>query len=136
MLVKCLINDLAQLNNVELIDRLSKSIHLDGPDRDLVVGGNYKVQAIEIQHGSLWYYLHTVDVNDYPLPYPAEFFSVMDGSIPEGWIANIVLISGSMILKRLSFTEWANDDAFYEKLIDEDVGSVNVYLRNNKRSLG
>jgi hypothetical protein len=108
--------------------RLSQSIHIDGSLDDLVIDQAYIVEALEQrQDGGLWLYIHTVDANDYPYPYPLEYFQILDSSFPDSWTSKGLAKKG---LFRVSFREWVNDDHFYEKLVDEDQRAVGVYSKN------
>jgi hypothetical protein len=127
MQVKCVINDISQLSSVELTTRLKASIKLDGADRDLKVGALYEVQAIENINGYLWYYIQTVEKNSYPFPYPAEFFLLVDASLPRKWVINFTEKNGSVAFKRLAIQQWADSDVFYEQLVDDDPDVQRLY---------
>ncbi len=127
MQVKCVINDLAQLEKSAQISRLRESIHIDGPISSLDLGKTYDVQAIENWDGYLWYYIHTVDVSSFPYPYPAEFFEVIDASLPKNWIISLTEKNGAVVFKRLTIPQWANDDLFYEHLVDDDPDIQRLY---------
>jgi hypothetical protein len=113
---------------VAVRERLAKSIHLDGEDRDLVVGKSYSVAAIEWWNGGeLRVFLHTVEKCDYPYPYPLEMFEVIDSSLPASWCLVFESRPFGMAIKRMSFSEWAEDDNFYELLIDGDEKAIGIY---------
>jgi hypothetical protein len=129
MLVKCVANELAKTEMDAVRIRLGRSIHRDGPNRDLVVGQDYEVHAVEYRDGGFWYFIHTVFENDYPFPYPAEYFQLLDATIPSDWAVRLINGAEGVILKRLAFREWANDDSFYERLVEGDAASVAVFKR-------
>jgi hypothetical protein len=133
MRVKCIRNDLDAISGERVRRRLARSIHLDGPDSTLTVGSDYLVQAIERKDGGLWLYLHTVDVVGYPHPYPAEMFEVMDSRVSENWCVRTEDGPDGRTWKRIAFSEWAEDDAFYERLVDDDENALGVYQRNMVR---
>ena len=71
--------------------------------------------------------MHTFEEDDYPQSYPMEFFKIIDDTIPSGWIIKFENSPEQTTIKRITFREWANDDCFYEKLIEGDEKSVNAY---------
>lgn len=133
MIVKCVQNDVSLIGLEAVKSRLQSYIHLDGPDSYLEINQYYPVQAIENRGGGFWFYLHTVEDNEYPFPYPAEFFSIQDSSLPDDWQAKLTEENGNLVLKRISFQEWTKDDNFYEKLIGEFSEYIQIYL-NKKRT--
>jgi len=135
MRVKCICNDLAEIGDVEVRARLGQSIHIEGPIRDLSVGKEYLVQALEKRDDGLWWYLHTSKDSDYPYPYPAEMFELQERSVPQGWCVGIKKVKGTMIFKWMSFPEWAMDDLFFERLVDGDAKTMSIY-RSKKRLVG
>ena len=130
MIVKCILNDLNKVNNELVKSRLAKSIHLDGANRDLVIGGEYIVLALDQwDDGGINFYLHTVEESIFPYPYPAEFFEVIDPSISAEWSLAIEQRPFGVCISRLSFSEWSNDVSFYEKLINGDESALAIYKR-------
>ena len=130
MRVVCVINVVSDIADAKVRERLSRSIHIDGPITDLTVGREYTVQAIEEwDSGELQLYLHTVSVSGYPYPWPAELFEVRDNSMPLGWCVYLQPQQGRVRCKRITFAAWATDDNFYERLVDGDPETVSVYRR-------
>lgn len=128
MIVKCEINDLRVISEETTKKRLYESIHLDNLSEYFEVGQQFQVQALENMWGGIWVYLHVDDDDSYPRPFPAEFFSVVDNSIVEGWGIKWFIENGAIKIKRLSFKEWVEDDFFYEKLLNGDVEASNIYM--------
>lgn len=127
MRVKCLTNDINLLNDPLVHSRLQKSIHIDGELTDLSLGGIYNVLAIEERDKGVWIFLHTVEESDYPYPYPIELFEVVDNYLNANWCIKFELLSNKSFVKIISFSEWANDSHFYEKLINGDTKAINIY---------
>ena len=129
--VTCIENSVSSVRNDRLRMLLQKSIHLEGPDSDLEVGRTYDVQAIEVRGDAGWWlYLHTVSSSDWPYPYPAEFFTIDENTLPEDWCIGSQFQEGRFALKCISFAEWASDNSFYEKLIDGDSMALAVYRQH------
>ena len=133
MRVKCIANDVGRLDDVVVRKRLALSIHLDGADEDLVIGSTYFVFALaRWNDGGIWIYLNTVDESEHPYPYPLEMFDVIDSALSANWCVNFEQLSSGKALKRISFPEWANDDCFYEKLVDGDKTAMAIYELEKK----
>ncbi|REJ69818.1 MAG: hypothetical protein DWQ31_03290 [Planctomycetota bacterium] len=76
----------------------------------------------------MWVFIHTDIHGNCPYPYPLEFFEVVDSSIPASWEVSFVDRGDGCEFNRISFAEWAADDDFYERLVDEDVKCAETYL--------
>jgi hypothetical protein len=127
MRVLCVTDSFFNLDDEMVKTRLNRSIHQDTADMDLDIGKNYNVVAIEERDGGLWLFLHTVESIDYPYPYPAEMFEFIDTSIPLGWKMKFERRKDGLIIKRISFPQWVDDDCFYEKLVDGDEEIIATY---------
>lgn len=128
MRVRCVANDVGKLSDSMIKRRLAESIHREGSDEDLVIGSTHAVLAIDRWcDGGIRVYLHTVEENDYPYPYPIEMFEVIDSTVPADWCVTFEQQPLGMGIKRISFPEWANDDTFYERLVDGDEAAIAIY---------
>ena len=127
MRVECDKNDVTALEGAAVRERIGRSVNLEGPLPDLVIGREYVVQALEQRDGGVWFYLHTVPTNDYPFPYPAEMFEYRDNRLPSDWSVRLGQERGHVFWRRLTFSDWANDDGFYERLVDGDPDTVATY---------
>lgn len=130
MRVKCLTNDINLLNNPLVHNRLHKSVHIDGELTDLSPGEIYNVLAIEERDKGVWVFLHTVEESDYPYPYPIELFEVVDNCMNANWCIKFEQLSNKSFVKIISFSEWTNDPLFYEKLVNGDTKSIDIYLNH------
>ena len=128
MIVRCFVNDISKIKSGSLVERLKQYINLDGPDNDLEIGNEYPVHAIENRGGHWWFYIHNVEVNSYPFPYPSEFFHIVRSGIPSHWTIKMDLINGQSVLARITFQEWNDDDLFYERLVEGDPEISKIYL--------
>ena len=133
MIVRCVNNDTKAIPATFVSKRLQESIHLEGSDDSLEIGSSYEVQAIEERaDGGVWFYLHLDENDPYPYPQPAEFFSVEDTALPPGWCMKLGVECGSVRIKRVSFCDWADNDSFYEELVDGDPQIVAAYSRSKR----
>jgi hypothetical protein len=56
----------------------------------------------------------------------------LETSIPEGWSVAFGPESDSLAFQRLSFSDWALDDAFFERLADGDERALDSYRRQTR----
>jgi hypothetical protein len=127
MIVKCSSNEISYVTNQNAAGRVRQWVNSEGVYTDLEVGREYAVQNIEYYEGGFFYYLHSVEVSDHPYPYVAELFEISDSSLPSDWEISYDVENGKKRFKRLTFAEWAVDDAFFEKLIDGEPKAVSLY---------
>lgn len=108
---------------------LSHGLELGFP---LTVGAQYVVVAIAIEAGIPWYYLHDDDDLSWPVWYPGNLFNVVDGSLPPSWVYGYVRISRDSQFSLISFPEWAEDRFFYERLVDGDAATEDIYAARRR----
>ena len=100
------------------------------------VGAEYTVFAVTALGDSFWYYILNEDDTGCPIWHPCPLFEVVDGEIPEWWVANYLphttrsALLGTSIL---SFPAWANDPLFYEKLYDGDPDATAAFREEEAR---
>lgn len=127
MKVRCRVNTVGAIELDSCRARLMRSIRLEDGDGDLQIGKDYVVHAIERRDNGLWFYVQSVPANDYPIPYPAEFFDLVDSRIEANWEVNIALERETLVIRRLSFKEWSHDDSFFERLVDGESNAQSIY---------
>lgn len=59
---------------------------------------------------------------------PSKFFRVVEDSLPSDWIES-EYTSYDRLVRINTFPEWANDKYFYDKLMNEDQNTVNIFKR-------
>jgi hypothetical protein len=130
MRVRCIANVVGKLSDSAVRNRLVESIHLEGPDRDLVIGEIYAVVAItRWKDGGIHVYLHTIEVSEHPYPYPLEMFEVVDSSVPVGWCVGFKPGPDGLFIDCIGFAEWVDDSGFFERLVDGEQDAVSAYAR-------
>lgn len=130
MLVECIANNISGLKIDEVRNRIRQWTDANGSYNDIEIGTQYLVQAVEYQRENAFYYLQVGEFDEYPYPYAAECFVVLDSSLPNEWVASTSVelqVSKPIII---SFREWANDATFFEKLIDGEPEQRSIYSRN------
>lgn len=127
MKVICRINNLSSFSNEKLLKRLRKYICMPGGEIDLEIGREYTVYGVVFWDNSPWYYLCTEDYDEYPKPFAAELFEVIVSRLSSYWILSSVDQGEGDILSSLVFDEWAKSPDFYEKLIEGDFKSIELF---------
>lgn len=72
-------------------------------------------------------YIHNIEENWWPTPYPAEFFDFVETSLPNGWALSFATAGNDVVIRCISFPEWAHDEHFYERLVDGDQRTIEIY---------
>lgn len=128
MKVQCRFNQVSDIPDIEVKNRLSESIHRNGPDDDLIVGMTYTALALtRWGDGGIRVYIHTIEESDHPYPYPLEMFEIVDPTIPANWRINFEQRSRGVDIKLMSFSDWVDDVRFYEKLVEGDEHALASY---------
>ncbi len=92
----------------------------------LSVGKLYVVYAVAGFVGGFWYYVFDDDDHGYPVWYPAAVFDVVSGKVPDEWELRHHRTSNGGVSSILSFSEWASDPHFYERLVDGEYAEVQL----------
>jgi hypothetical protein len=123
MRVKCLLTDISgqPFADDERVWRQS-----DDGLLDLSLGREYVVYATETMYGMDWFYV-LPQGQDVPLSFPAAVFSIVDGSIPPGWCYQIRQAEDGQSRSLLSYTAWAGDKTYYERLLDRDASALQAF---------
>src|SRR5687767_13036217 len=100
MIVRCIANEISFLKLADAKERVAGWIGLGGKYNDLEMGKAYPVQAIECLENGIFYYLHTIDISEHPYPFPSEFFTMEDSTLPADWEASLKIADGRHRLKR------------------------------------
>jgi hypothetical protein len=134
MLARCIADSIDQLELQPVKDRLQNDFHLDGPIAELSIGEVYHVVALEARGGGIWLFLDMLEGGEYTYTYPIELFEIDDPAIPAGWCVGFESQGSGLMIKRISFPTWANDDSFYEKLVDGDTSAIESYEEARSRA--
>lgn len=129
MKVICKVNNLSDFSDKKLLERLHKYISISSGEVDLSIGNEYTVYGIVFWDNSPWYYLCSEDYDEYPKPFAAEFFDLVDERLSSHWKLSAVDQGEGEILSSLVFYEWANDPSFYEKLLEEDTKAIALFAK-------
>ena len=132
MKVVCKFNKLNGISDVNVLARLKKYIFRpDGEDAevDLDVGRVYNVYGVVFWDNCPWFYLCSEDYDEYPKPFAAEFFDVIDDKLSPHWKLSSFSKGEYEASTSLVFDEWAKDASFYENLVEGDSEAVDIFSK-------
>jgi hypothetical protein len=95
-----------------LADRIVGLDFLDG----IEIGKEYSVYGIVFWESVPWYYICEDESYEYPVPYFAGFFRIVDTVLPSDF--RLVWYLDDIHQAYILPEEWADDRMFYEKLLD------------------
>lgn len=132
MKVICKINNLSEISEKHIVKRLKRYIlNFDGTV-DLEIGREYKVYGVVFWDNCPWFYLCAEEYDEYPQPFAADFFHVLDDNLSRYWKLTSIQQENYEAATALVFEEWAKDPTFYERLLDGDVFAVNSFAKYRK----
>jgi len=133
MKVICKINNINDLPDELVLNRLKKYILMPDGEVDLELNKEYTVYGVVFWDNSPWYYLCAEKDDEYPRPFPAEIFKVSDDQISPFWKVTQEHKQDGEVLSSLLFSEWSMDVKFYERLVDDDPEAINTFDRYRKK---
>jgi hypothetical protein len=130
---------------VKCISNRGRDLPIDckyiGVDEDtilpLVIGKEYVVYGLTVKSGYFWYYICDELYDDqsinYPIWSPAPLFSVTDNNLSKYWKIGFSLGNYSNdSFQLLSFDDWVNNKAYYDKLTDGYEQEVKSFVKFKK----
>lgn len=129
MKVVCRINNLNNISDTHILERLKKYIFNPDGEIDLDIGREYKVYGVVFWDNCPWYYICPEDYDEYPKPFSAEFFDVVDDKLSPHWKLSSFSQDEYEASTSLVFDQWAKNPSFYEKLIDGDTETVDLFSK-------
>lgn len=129
MRVICRANNFSSFTDKYLLSRLAGYISNPDGEVDLELGKEYTVYGVVFWDNSPWYYLCVEEDDEYPRPFAAEFFGVLDGRLSSYWRLSTVSQENGGILSSLVFDEWAKDPLFYENLLDDEINALEIFKK-------
>lgn len=129
MKVACKLNNINDIKDRATVLHLKRYINLTDGVVELEVGKEYVVYGIEFRDNRPWLYVCADDYEDYPKPFSQEFFQTKDGRLSRCWQLCSQPGHDGRAGTRLVFAEWARDETYYERLLDEDDQAVAVFKR-------
>lgn len=127
MKVRCTTNRIDQSFTQETAKRLRRYISMGDNELDIEIGKEYTVYGIEFWDNCPWVYICSESYDEYPKPFALDFFEITKKTISSHWILKSQEAHNNKVKTQLVFCEWADDDSFYEKLINEDEKTVKIF---------
>lgn len=123
MRVRCVARDALHLSPAYLDRRSSLTSETIFP---LTVGREYAVYSIFIRSAGCWYLV--IDDNDltYPMPYPAALFEITNDKLGPDWRFRVTPDNVDHVAI-VSFSEWAHDTHFYDKLVRRETNAMSAF---------
>ena len=122
MKVSAQIDCLIDISNSKTIERLNRYWSYDHNHRfdGLSKGDEFTVYGMIFRDNAPWYYIIDGFQMDYPSPYPSDLFNVVDPRLSRFWELATVVESkeSAFVSTELVFKEWAEDQLFYERLVE------------------
>lgn len=129
MRVCCDESNIFNLESDAVIERLKKYIRLSDGQLNIEKGKEYCVYGILFRDNSPWFYICLDEEDDYPTPYPAELFRVVDNNYSSFWKLSFVSFPSGQVCSSIVFDEWSKDTSFYERLLDDDPEAISVFRK-------
>lgn len=134
MKIKCKINTLQKAEYHNLINDDIRYIFNYDPDYSILNAGQvFDVYGILLATSGIWVFILEDSNDDYPKHYPLSFFDIINADIPENWISGNVNNFNFRTRKVISFLThpvWANDNSFYEGLVNGDQNTIELFKRS------
>ena len=132
MKVICKTNKIDNSFTQDTATRLERYISISDSELDIEIGKEYTVYGIEFWDNCPWIYICADSYDEYPKPFALDFFEITEQKLSSYWVLNSKDTYNKKVKTQLVFCEWADDDSFYEKLIDEDEACVITFEKYRK----
>jgi hypothetical protein len=132
MKVRCKTNKIDNSFTQDTATRLERYISISDSELDIEIGKEYTVYGIEFWDNCPWIYICADSYDEYPKPFALDFFEITDQKLSSYWVLHSKDTYNKKVKTQLVFCEWADDDSFYEKLIDEDDACVITFEKYRK----
>jgi len=137
MKIKCIANDINCMLKKNLYPSTELNVKsVSGNDQMFItVDREYNVYAISAFNDCMWYFI-AEDIfgqgRNYPFWYPAELFEIIEHKISSTWVVNAIKELDGNLRPIITFSEWANNDEYYESLVDGDKEAYEIFMKYKK----
>ena len=135
MFVRCVSNNIKCVDPQSAIGReLHQSVRTHGGALNITVGRTYTVYAIAIRNCYPWYFIadDSFESSLYPLAYAPAFFVETDVRVSSCWTVGFRGANTRVERMRevlFAFKEWANDEVFFERLVDGNKNDIELFQK-------
>lgn len=127
MKVICKINNLNMIKNQAILNILKDYYRYSDGELDLVLEKEYQVYGVVFMDNIPFVYICPDDYDEYPVPMAMSFFEVSDPTLFKHWRLSYFPLEAGEPVTILAIPDWAKDYGFYEKLIDGDAETINIF---------
>jgi hypothetical protein len=133
MVVTCVVNTIegALLRGLQSY-QIEDQFHYDPTYPLLNLGQAYTVCGLLLTTQGIWVFILEDEEDGYPLQYPISFFDIVDATIPSDWVTGKGEAFSSVsrkVFALLAPKEWANNERFYEALVDGEPQAVAAFQK-------
>jgi len=119
----------------ECLEYVSKA-YLGREKIELSLNELYTVYGLMFSHHAIWLCIINNEEIQYPSWYPANFFEIIDNTIPTNWIfsQNFDVINSQLCVEYMYiFEPWSSTPAFYDELDNENPDAIQKFLTEKKK---
>ncbi|MBV4488931.1 hypothetical protein HU727_025410 [Pseudomonas sp. SWRI153] len=127
MKVECITNRIDERFTQDTAARLKRHISMGDNELDIEIGKEYTVYGVEFWDNCPWVYICSEPYDEYPKPFALDFFEITENKISSHWVLKSQDTNNNKVKTQLVFCEWADDDSFYEKLVNEDEKCIKTF---------
>ena len=133
MVIKCVVNTIegALLHGLQSY-KIEDYFHCAPTFPFLNLGQDYAVCGLLLTAQGIWVFLLKDEGDEYPLQYPISFFDIVDATIASDWMTGKGEVFSSVsrkVFALLAPKEWANNEWFYEALVDGEPQAVAAFKK-------
>jgi hypothetical protein len=134
MKVRCIRNRIAELPNENIRNWVKERYHRYDENHPIIFNKmeEYVVYGIVFRDSHPFYLLCDEKDSEYPVPYYAGFFEVIDNVLSQFWILYYETNDDGEGGINLLHKDWASDPMFYENLIDGNEAEVKLFQKYKK----
>ncbi|MCH1430194.1 MAG: hypothetical protein L7U87_05460, partial [Chlamydiales bacterium] len=127
MKVICRLDNWNDVTEPEALARIGKHVSLLDGETYLDIGKEYTVYGIVFWDSAPWFLLQNELNLEYPEPFPQELFEVSCPRLSSCWRLSTHVFRFDGAVSFLVLPEWANNPAFYERLVDGEPEEIAIY---------
>jgi hypothetical protein len=137
MRVRCKINNIYQIQNSEILERIQPRYPSSEGNEYVNIGQEYTVYGVLFKKNYPWYYIMCEASEQFPIAFPKDLFEVIDDRLSRYWRMGATKLNQIGNEKhqyetRLVIKEWSDNPYFYEFLVDADDEEQRMFNKYKK----